>query len=121
MSAINIEVTKNFYDVTLEKGYYPLPGGGGGGGDTSNLVPYTGATKNVNIGAYYFESSAGFKKTGGTANQALTADGGVFDLNTKADLVDGKVPSSQLPSYVDDVLEFANLASFPEMPLGAAL
>ena len=25
----------------------------------------------------------------------------------------GKVPSSQLPSYVDDVLEFANLASFP--------
>lgn len=26
---------------------------------------------------------------------------------------DGKVPSSQLPSYVDDVLVFANLASFP--------
>lgn len=34
-------------------------------------------------------------------------------LNIKADLVDGKVPSSQLPSYVDDVLEYANLASFP--------
>jgi hypothetical protein len=27
--------------------------------------------------------------------------------------VSGKVPASQLPSYVDDVLEFANLASFP--------
>ena len=81
--------------------------------DTSNLVPYTGATQDVNIGAYYFESSQGFKKTGGTANQALTANGGVFDLNTKADLVGGKMPSSQLPSYVDDVLEFANLASFP--------
>jgi hypothetical protein len=26
---------------------------------------------------------------------------------------DGKVPSSQLPSYVDDVLEFANQAAFP--------
>lgn len=26
---------------------------------------------------------------------------------------DGKVPSAQLPSYVDDVLEFANLAAFP--------
>ena len=26
---------------------------------------------------------------------------------------DGKVPSNQLPSYVDDVVEFANLASFP--------
>ena len=25
----------------------------------------------------------------------------------------GKVPAAQLPSYVDDVLEFANLASFP--------
>lgn len=26
---------------------------------------------------------------------------------------DGKVPSTQLPSYVDDVLEFTNLAGFP--------
>lgn len=34
-------------------------------------------------------------------------------LDLKADLVDGKVPSAQLPSFVDDVLEFANLASFP--------
>lgn len=32
---------------------------------------------------------------------------------SKADLVGGKVPSSQLPSYVDDVLEFANLSAFP--------
>jgi hypothetical protein len=30
-----------------------------------------------------------------------------------ATLVGGTVPSSQLPSYVDDVLEFANLAGFP--------
>ena len=82
-------------------------------GTASDLVPYNGATQNVNIGAYYFESSQGFKKTGGTSNQALTADGSVFDLTTKADLIGGKVPSSQLPAYVDDVLEFANLASFP--------
>lgn len=34
-------------------------------------------------------------------------------IDTKADLVGGKVPASQLPSYVDDVLEFANLSSFP--------
>lgn len=27
---------------------------------------------------------------------------------------DGKVPSSQLPSYVDDVLEYDNLTSFPQ-------
>jgi hypothetical protein len=39
------------------------------------------------------------------------------DLNTalglKADLVGGKVPSSQLPSYVDDVVEVANYAALP--------
>ena len=165
----------------------------GGNVDTSNLVPYTGATQDVNIASNYFKTSEGFdftfdvnnyfrtynngnytiyefyskdnsddyfgsmyvianpeegfivekknsngilsnyfqvhnnetfslkpfvsdigfKTTTGTANQALTANGDVFDLNTKADLVGGKVPSSQLPSYVDDVLEFANLASFP--------
>lgn len=34
-------------------------------------------------------------------------------ISTKADLVGGVVPSYQLPSYVDDVLEFANLAAFP--------
>jgi hypothetical protein len=32
---------------------------------------------------------------------------------TYATLVSGLVPSSQLPSYVDDVLEFASLASLP--------
>ena len=34
-------------------------------------------------------------------------------LNAKADLVDGKVPSAQLPSYVDDVIEVANFAALP--------
>lgn len=34
-------------------------------------------------------------------------------LGLKADLVGGKVPTEQLPSYVDDVLEYANLAAFP--------
>ena len=34
-------------------------------------------------------------------------------LSGKADLVAGKVPSTQLPAYVDDVLEYANLAAFP--------
>jgi len=34
-------------------------------------------------------------------------------LNLKADLVAGKVPSSQLPSYVDDVVEVANYAALP--------
>ncbi|MCX8522440.1 hypothetical protein OF897_00695 [Chryseobacterium formosus] len=34
-------------------------------------------------------------------------------LNKKADLIDGKVPSSQLPSYVDDVLEFDSFENLP--------
>lgn len=36
------------------------------------------------------------------------ANGGVATLDSS-----GKVPQSQLPSYVDDVLEYANRASFP--------
>lgn len=38
---------------------------------------------------------------------------GLPDLSLKADLVGGLVPSSQLPSFVDDVVEFANVAAFP--------
>lgn len=34
-------------------------------------------------------------------------------LDDKADLVGGLVPSGQLPSYVDDVLEYANSGAFP--------
>ncbi len=37
---------------------------------------------------------------------------------TYATLVGGTVPSSQLPSYVDDVIEYANLASFTEQSTG---
>lgn len=51
------------------------------------------------------------------------ASGGVTDaytksetdalLDGKADIVNGKVPSSQLPSYVDDVLEYSSTSAFP--------
>lgn len=34
-------------------------------------------------------------------------------MNDKADLVAGKVPTSQLPAYVDDVIEVANFAALP--------
>jgi len=36
-----------------------------------------------------------------------------LDLSQKADLVSGKVPARQLPSYVDDVLEFGSLSELP--------
>ena len=34
-------------------------------------------------------------------------------LSAKADLENGKVPASQLPAYVDDVLEYATMSAFP--------
>jgi hypothetical protein len=49
----------------------------------------------------------------GTAAKYPTVDAVNLALTTKADLVGGLVPQNQLPSYVDDVLEFSNLASFP--------
>lgn len=36
-----------------------------------------------------------------------------ISMDDKADLVDGKVPASQLPSYVDDVIEGASLSALP--------
>jgi len=38
--------------------------------------------------------------------ELAAANGGVV-------LVDGKIPTDMLPSYVDDVLEFATVANFP--------
>jgi hypothetical protein len=35
------------------------------------------------------------------------------DLASKADLVGGKVPAAQLPSFVDDVLEYDSVSAFP--------
>lgn len=46
-----------------------------------------------------------------TARIASSEKGVANGVATLGD--DGKVPSSQLPSFVDDILEFTNLASFP--------
>ena len=42
-------------------------------------------------------------------NNKIGAAGGIASLDST-----GKVPSSQLPSYVDDVLEFTNKTQFPQ-------
>jgi len=55
------------------------------------------------------------------AEEAGAAATALSDANNYADglaanlcpLVEGKVPSANLPSYVDEALEFANLAAFP--------
>ena len=48
--------------------------------------------------------------TGTTANPFVV---NALPDATKADLVGGVIPATQLPSYVDDVLEFPALAGFP--------
>lgn len=53
----------------------------------------------------------GVDNTSDLAKPISTATQTALDL--KADLVAGKVPESQLPSFVDDVLEFPSEASFP--------
>lgn len=50
--------------------------------------------------------------TGLNNGKEETANKGVANGYAGLD-VSGKVPASQLPSYVDDVLEYANLAAFP--------
>jgi hypothetical protein len=89
--------------------------------DTNNLV------STIN-GSYLTASSTTITDIVNTANQTTTDLGNL--TNVVANKVDsslvganngiatldeaGKVPSSQLPSFVDDVLEYADLAGFPE-------
>lgn len=63
-----------------------------------------GVTK-AQVGLGDVDNTSDSDKPVSTAQQAA--------LDLKADLVAGKVPSSQLPSYVDDILEYPNAASFP--------
>lgn len=47
-------------------------------------------------------------------DENIPAGNTAYDLSQKADLTDGKVPASQLPSYVDDVLEFDSFSNLPD-------
>lgn len=42
-----------------------------------------------------------------------SADAAQATADSKASLVDGKVPASELPSYVDDVVEYSSVSAFP--------
>lgn len=54
-----------------------------------------------------------YDELGSHTDGALTQQAATAALATKADLVAGLVPASQLPSYVDDVLAYASNAEFP--------
>ena len=99
-------------------------------GQINNAVSVIGGKKftdkldGIEAGAQVNDVTSVFGRTGAVVLQsadvttALTftpenaANKGVANGYAGLD-ADGKVPSNQLPSYVDDVVEFANLASFP--------
>lgn len=53
--------------------------------------------------------SNGWESIGGTGS--VTKEEFIEALKNKADLVSGKVPAEQLPSYVDDVIEFDSITT----------
>ena len=73
-------------------------------GDVTGSVSFDGSA-NASIAATVADDSHN--------HSISTVTGLSTALASKADLVDGVIPASQLPSYVDDVLEYASLASFP--------
>lgn len=83
-------------NILLQNGVSTVPGNGVNSFNsrTGNVIPLPGDYPPAFIGAE------------AVANKGVV--GGYASLDGS-----GKVPSSQLPSYVDDVLEFANLAAFP--------
>ena len=72
-------------------------------GSAAAITPTTLGLGNVN-------NTSDVNKPISTATQAA--------LNAKADLVQGLVPSTQLPSYVDDVQEYSTLSAFPASGAG---
>ena len=84
---IDIEVIDNSDDVTLNV--------------TPNVIEV-----NINKGSSYARWGSIF----GNLTDQTDLTNALFN---KADLVDGKVPAYQLPSFVDDVIEVANFAALP--------
>lgn len=114
-------------------------GGGGGGGTTytgGNGITVSGSVISANASATYFQYNAGSLEikagvfasashthtvsqitdyttaTDSRADARIAAQKGAVNGLAPLDGT-GKVASSYLPSYVDDVLEYANLAAFP--------
>jgi hypothetical protein len=132
----NAELAFNEQDDTL---YYGKGTGGAGGtattvvaiggsgafqprdGDLDALSALSGTGLVRRTGSNTYSLDAAAYITGITSGNVTTALGFTPEnaankgqANGYASLDSGgKVPSSQLPSYVDDVLEFANLAAFP--------
>jgi hypothetical protein len=110
-----------------ENGNYlcPAAAAGGDGGDVTLIdCIHTYAAAGAGAGSYYDPNSAPAGNNGilNTLSISFPAASGTVLLDSTASfapvgnyatLVEGTVPSSQLPSYVDDVLEFSTFSGFP--------
>ena len=77
------------------------------GGITGNIADQTDLNAVLDSFADDLNDLTGEVETKASAAAVVQA------LSTKADLVDGVIPASQLPSYVDDVLVYPTWADFP--------
>ena len=94
-----------------------------GDGTTAwNNLPYSGVDVNDNLLLENIDDRvANLIKAGSNisinyndnSNELIISATGLQLSGDYATLVNGKIPAVQLPSYVDDVLEFNNLSSFP--------
>jgi hypothetical protein len=91
---------------------YKLSEGGSGGGGTSNYNDLTNkpSINGVTLSGNKTTSDLGITASGVGAIPSTDkgTNGGVAELDAN-----GKVPSSQLPSYVDDVLSYSSQSAFP--------
>ena len=131
---VDVDVSGDVVEVeVVGQGEKGDPGGGAFDGDASD-VPYTPATEGDwdpvpaqvaealdelaarEVGGGAVDSVNGqtgvvvldAADVGAVATTAVGAPDGVAELDSG-----GKVPSAQLPSYVDDVVEYANFAALP--------
>jgi hypothetical protein len=83
-------------------------------GGSTGLVAATGRTS-LGLGTAATTDATAYATAaqGGKADTAVQPATLTSGLAGKADLVGGLVPSVQLPGFVDDVLEYANVAAFP--------
>ena len=119
--------TTDTYTITLSDGqtfdfvvYHGRDGSGSGdmlkSANLSDLTNQATARSNLDVSSKAEVTTELSKKS----NTAHNHDSAYYKkaemdekLGKKADLINGLIPSSQLPSYVDDLLEYTTRAEFP--------
>jgi hypothetical protein len=103
--------------LALEVGDPNNPGGYSVAPNTLTLLPAAMLQPGELVSWRYLAGQAGVSKSyvdaADSALQATQAQQAML-IAAKADLVNGKVPPSQLPGYLDDIIDTFNLANLPQ-------